>query len=421
MQTRFTTIVLVSIAFSFPAFGQTALPTLNEIVEGAVKARAQVAPSVRAPEKQTEAPAMSTNSSTLFDTTDVSDLVGVALNLGDLTATNEDSGGNDGSVLSATVTAYALYSALERFDPLSPEHYCQPESVRARRFSLTVGREDDEDGMDEAFMIGFKWKLDLKDGASVGRLLNEADDICFSDAFSEGGLVYEKMVGAGAAQGRLFRSISNSIAATAGLDPNDPATIVDRIEEDPLLNAQAKTLADQLVGPLAERTAELDAEIAEEIRRLTTGNRFALEFMTKQRDDGRVDDYMAALVLGHKGFLPGIDLTLNGGWEMKDNPNGMSDSHGGMAAFGISWQGLDDKASGRRPLRLSLSGKADWLSNREDTYKGQLKFVLPLLEGLELPISLTVANRTELVDETEVRGLVGFTLDTASFLKSLKQ
>jgi hypothetical protein len=31
-------------------------------------------------------------------------------------------------------------------------------------------------------------------------------------------------------------------------------------------------------------------------------------------------------------------------------------------------------------------------------------------------VSFTVANRTELVDETEVRGLVGFSVDTTRLL-----
>jgi hypothetical protein len=33
------------------------------------------------------------------------------------------------------------------------------------------------------------------------------------------------------------------------------------------------------------------------------------------------------------------------------------------------------------------------------------------LAGMKIPVSLTLANRTELIDETEVRGNVGFTVD----------
>ena len=57
------------------------------------------------------------------------------------------------------------------------------------------------------------------------------------------------------------------------------------------------------------------------------------------------------------------------------------------------------------------------MAEMEDTYKGQLKVTIPIFDGVELPVSLTVANRTELVKETEVLGLLGFTVDTTRLLR----
>ena len=51
-------------------------------------------------------------------------------------------------------------------------------------------------------------------------------------------------------------------------------------------------------------------------------------------------------------------------------------------------------------------------NTKGDIAVGQVKLTIPLGEtGLKLPISFTVANRTELVREREVRGNFGLTFD----------
>jgi hypothetical protein len=59
-------------------------------------------------------------------------------------------------------------------------------------------------------------------------------------------------------------------------------------------------------------------------------------------------------------------------------------------------------------------------------YRGQLKVNLPIpriesLAGFEIPLSLTIANRSELINETEVRGTIGFTVDTSQVLANLRR
>lgn len=57
---------------------------------------------------------------------------------------------------------------------------------------------------------------------------------------------------------------------------------------------------------------------------------------------------------------------------------------------------------------------------RGDIAVGQLKLEVPFLPGMRLPLSLTLANRTELVRETEVRGNFGFTFDMDKILARFK-
>ncbi|MET0624555.1 MAG: hypothetical protein ABW250_16370 [Pyrinomonadaceae bacterium] len=57
---------------------------------------------------------------------------------------------------------------------------------------------------------------------------------------------------------------------------------------------------------------------------------------------------------------------------------------------------------------------------RGDIAVGQLKLEIPFLPGMRLPLSLTFANRTELVRESEVRGNFGFTFDMDKILARFK-
>jgi hypothetical protein len=78
---------------------------------------------------------------------------------------------------------------------------------------------------------------------------------------------------------------------------------------------------------------------------------------------------------------------------------------------------------GRDPMTVSLAGIGEWSSDdRPMIGRLQVKFTLPLpgvVAGLTVPISVTFANRTELIDEHEVRGQVGFTIDLSKIQKSL--
>jgi hypothetical protein len=44
---------------------------------------------------------------------------------------------------------------------------------------------------------------------------------------------------------------------------------------------------------------------------------------------------------------------------------------------------------------------------------------IPGLSGFTLPFSITLANRTELIEEREIRGQVGFTLDISKLAKAV--
>jgi len=75
-----------------------------------------------------------------------------------------------------------------------------------------------------------------------------------------------------------------------------------------------------------------------------------------------------------------------------------------------------------RTLIFSLSGRAEGTviaptNDRETIWLGQAKLTFPVKDaGMKLPLSLTVASRTDLIDETVVRGNIGLTFNLDSLL-----
>ncbi len=60
-------------------------------------------------------------------------------------------------------------------------------------------------------------------------------------------------------------------------------------------------------------------------------------------------------------------------------------------------------------------------NTKGDIAAGQVKLTIPLGDsGIKIPLSVTFANRTELVREKEVRGNFGFTLDFDSLFARFK-
>jgi len=72
-----------------------------------------------------------------------------------------------------------------------------------------------------------------------------------------------------------------------------------------------------------------------------------------------------------------------------------------------------------QPVTLGLSLDLQ-VAGGDTKYKTQVKLDLPVTAGVTIPISLTWADRPEVIDEKEVRGLFGFTIDTSKLAALLR-
>lgn len=406
---------------------------MNEEIDRRVTAlreQAKVAVSSRSNSNQSEAPSSSTNASSLLDTTSASDLVGMALNAAGLTAGSADhSDDGDATSGAVTVSAYALYSAAAGQDPLAPENYCGSTALGPariwRQFSFQLGFDDDD--------------VKRKDGsgkqtnpivAGAKAVLWTKRDVCTAD-FSR---VQSALERAGQQFSKLTPRIEDSLweryrsgglpSVRAGLQYKQ---FINALEEPETFQAIRDRLGDGGTTLLPDRDlgefVELDRAAREAIDDFRQQPQLSVSFTTKQRRDGDGNDYRAAALFDY-GLNDRLTLNANASFELEEKDK--ETNEGGRAAAALVLEPFADPLIGPKPLRITLGAEGKWMKNEQPIYKGQLKVNLPIpkvawLSGFEIPISVTVANRTELVDEEEVRGMVGFTIDTSQVLAQFRQ
>jgi hypothetical protein len=423
---------------------------LDDTITGPVKA----AISTRSNTNQAEAPSMSSNSSSIVDTSSASDLVGVALNLASLAAgTNSSGNGSDTTSASSTVSSYALYSAGVGENPLNPAHYCDLYSQYARQLSFTLGFDSKDTGSSTTtsstnpIVAGVKlmvWNgrnacdphaFDAVESALVNATKNvaEASKNIMDRFYDE--LKSGTKLSAGSKtelNGLLNAEVSKEgIVPKGAADPRKIAFI--NLLNDPNSLFFAKLLDG--LGPTADEIAlseftkvgldpfaSLDKATNEAIDDFQKAPQVSFSFLTKQRDQGD-DQYEGQAIIDWGLPARRLNLTANAAYEGNDVKMG-ENSNGAKVAAQLQFQPFPDTLTGPKPLRFSLAFDGAWMTHVGPMYTGQLKVNLPIpriqfLAGFEVPLSVTIANRTELVHETEVRGLIGFTLDTSQVLAAL--
>jgi len=402
---------------------------LNDTIVNEVK----LAVSTRSNANQSEAPSLGGNTSSLVDTSSASDLIGMALNIAGLTSSSESDTASDTTTATATASAYALYSALRGVDPLDPGNYCGTGPLGAarywRRASVTLGFDDDT-SKDSAIIVGGKGILwtqrDVcsEDFSGVQKALEGATQrvsqisIRIEDQLYD---LYRKDQ-----LGIRIAEVDNITGDTATDERRRKIAFINKLADKTVF-----TKALEALGPDPGKTffttedidalVRLDAAAREKIAAFRGQPQLSASLQTKQRDQ-QGDDYRAEVIFDY-GLNDRLALSLNGSYENKDADQR---EQGGRVAAAFHFEPFTDPLFGPKPLRFTLSGEGQWMEGTAPVYKGQLKLNLPIprllwLSGVELPLSVTIANRSDLVDETEVRGLIGFTVDTSQLLAAVRR
>ncbi|HEV3469155.1 MAG TPA: hypothetical protein VG148_07525, partial [Pyrinomonadaceae bacterium] len=182
-------------------------------------------------------------------------------------------------------------------------------------------------------------------------------------------------------------------------------------------------MVDQIVSENIDPTLKFARAEQEAFDRIRRRPQVAFIFLTKQRKQTRPDDYEGGLTMD-LGVMDRWNLTFNGKFNYTDNKL-TGDSRGGT--FGTELLiplNVVNQLGDRVPWTFSFAASGNWMSKKAPLYQGQAKLVIPFprMPGVELPISVSFASRSELLvgKESKVRGKIGFTFDVARFLNYFK-
>lgn len=376
----------------------------------------------RGTNKQVQLPSLSEATTSLVDQTEAPDLVGLALNL---SGVNSEADNKDAT--SFTTSAYAVFAAASQHDPLDPVFYKKYADLR--RFSFSFGRE----AADETAAAGLKQKS-IVIGTKI-LLVNRRDvskrrNRVLLDPLSVqlGSSAPDFLATADEVQNYLY----SQFAAGLGL-PSNPAA-ADLITFNGVISNTAQfyglihSLSDDqktAITRILEKRIDSQIVLSESTQRVIDNIRrapqFAFTFQSKLRGNTGTDEYRTGIAFDY-GISNRMNLALNGTFDYTDSKIIGGDSRGGRFAVESYFHLTPEKKlfSGKDPIVLGLAGEGKWMTSKLPTYTGQFKITFPLFDGISLPLSISYANRKDLLTESRVKGNFGFSFDLAKLLKGVK-
>jgi len=372
--------------------------------------------------KQVEMPSIGTNTTSLVDQTEAPDVLGLALNLAGVKGSN---GGSDNPAPIITTTAYAIYAGTAHHDPLDPAFYLRYAGLR--RLSFSIGRDsaDEKTDTQRAFIFGSKYLIINKRDASS---LSNRDDLKAVSA-----AVAQATVGFAQIEDEVERYIYNQLKANLGYpkagETEDDALI--RFVNSELGSKVAATLGqlsleqrgeiDKIITRKIYKAVRLKQTTLEAFERIRRRPQLSFSFQTKQRSEDGTDEYRSGLLFD-VGVYQRLNFATNATFDYEDSKSIGGDKRGGrLAAEGYLHLNRDGNIlGGKDPIVLAFGGEGKWMSSAKPVYTGQVKLTFPIFDGINIPVSFSVANRADLIKENKVRGNFGFTFDLAKLMKGLR-
>jgi hypothetical protein len=172
----------------------------------------------------------------------------------------------------------------------------------------------------------------------------------------------------------------------------------------------------QIINRRVDVFPSLDKAIRTRIEEIRKKPQFSLAFTSTTRPENGANEYVAEAIFDY-GVANRINLTLNDNFTYKDPKTLGGITRGSKFVGDLQFQlNQEKRLSGRAPVTFDTAVEGDWMTKTSPTYKGQLKLKIPIAEGIDLPVSVTFANKTDLIKEKDVIGKFGFTFDTAKLL-----
>lgn len=441
---------------------------LSTRIDERIKANAQARIDQRSNVNQTEAPAIGDDSTSLVDQSSASDLIGLALNLSGLANGNNNS--QDKNSASVTATAYSLFATMNGAQPLDPSFYNKHRNWRRLSFTLGFekGQTDSKGNQTEDTTI-----------AGAKYLLVSRRDAGHPSHQKELNIVYDNLKAAAVNLAQLNQEVKNFLfygdptmrdklritddvrffiqeqirTASNPEDKDDFQKLLnqpveswfDFNKEDDLSNVRidVKTFVerkylgpdgfpnfvkalgddglkeiDQLIDARLDAFTSLNDASRKAVEKIRRAPQLSFAFMSKLKKR-EPDEYTGEAIFDY-GLHDRVNLTLNGSYFYKKSRVIGGDLRGADFAGQLQFQATPEKSLvGRSPLYFYLASDGSWNSGNKFIYRLQGKVKIPIAEGIDLPLSLTFANKKDLINERDVRGQFGFTFDSAKLFRAL--
>jgi hypothetical protein len=379
---------------------------LNCRIEAAVVRKA----GASGEEKQAEPPSIANNSTSLLDLSSAPDLIGVGLTfLGIRRAGGDDTA----STTSLTATAYSLVAAAQGADIFNADFY--ERYANWRRVSFTVGQQasqNDGKGFDQKATIVAEKILLLN-----SRELSRSDNL---------GAVQGALDKAAVSTAQTMFAVTTLLWSHSDQKRTLPEFTIDALDDTNFkatltaLPASTWPDVDSLIDANLRAQIALRGELVGLIAKIKRRPQLSIASASKLRTGTGPDEHRFAAIFDY-GIAARLSTTLNASMDVvKGHDALIRDATTGRAAGALNLKlRAGNPFESDEPTSLGLAADAV-RKHGAWTYSAQFKIDVAIAHGIRLPISVTRASRADLIDEKDVRGLFGFTIDMSKLAAALK-
>lgn len=361
--------------------------------------------ALRDPAGAVQIPARTSGEENLVERAGIPDISGIAISLPNAPTSRSTT---SSSATSFTATPYMLLGLLGG-RPLDTDFYF--DHAWARRFGLSLTFDEDSAGrtitevQGKLIVLDRPTALEVDRSRRIGTALSRAQRAYGSLTDTIVGLLHEHV---GAQDGLTRIQLINVLQQDARMQ----STLA---RAGPEVRAAIDRLIEQHITEFVALRAAVDSLVA------NTRSRPMLALgLTGSTAASLRRNVRAALILDVA--RPPYDLTANAIYHYgaaSDTAAERSTLEG--AAQAQLWLASPARLSGRSPPSITLAASAAYeFAGRGMIYKAQGRLLVPFADGASVPVSVTFASSTDLIDEQEVRAHVGFTLDLARLLDSAR-
>lgn len=369
--------------------------------------------------RQAEAPAASQNSTTLVNRSSAPDTVGMSFTPNTLATRSRASKSTD---MSVTVSLYALYALVTSRNPYN-ENFYEDNTSRFRRISFAFGRSfpEGKTAVPAQGSYTYQGKFVLTKSRDVGdpsntKQLRDLVDLLKQTA---GASVY----------GTIFHEIQKYLYDQVGGDkppkaepPDAFITLTRKPDELHKMFAQLtkydRAKIDAIIEESIQSQGALLSKTEEIIRDITRRTQIAFAFTARISKGIGANLYREELIFD-KPLFGTFSGTVNTSYDFQNalSKTGLNRHIGRFVGAIQTPLGKSSWLPSKKPFSIGVSGEGDWGTNGTPIYRAQFKLTIPIVAGLNLPLSFTYANRTS-VPLADVKGQMGIVADFGKLSKA---